>query len=1041
MVLNGIEYPNQIIDAIKGDTLVVFAGAGVSFMPPTSLPGFRELAAEIAEHTGKELGQSDLCEEFLGGINAGDVPVNEKAARIIQERGKQYNAEHESIYNLFLSPNEIRIVTTNYDKMFEKVAEEKDTELNTYSAPALPLGSDFKGLVHLHGSIDNPKYMVVTDEDFGKAYLTEGYASRFLTALFDKYTILFIGYSYGDTVVRYLTRAISREKNKKMYVLRDENGENEKWSGLGIIPIYYNKGEHDNLVKSLIKLGERSKRGLLEWKDIICEMADSPPRDNTAISEVDYCTECKERAQVLANCIRGCEWARFLDEKGLFDAAFSSQINLSETEIIWVEWICTKIVGVEDEMFEELLYKHSNTISPILAEHILRRIEEDGFDSDYLGRYVVLCEPFISSIHAFRLINRYSQRGEMEICKRLYGFYWVINLKTEKIYWTNGSYENIHIFSGETFMIRDSWSKCKFGENTKDSKELLCFFREKLEELHQIYSLTGVASDTKEPWAVANHVIEDREGNYHEDVLDCLVEQMEQLCAVCEKKDVQYIRSFITDGLSSKSILCRKIFVKLLRLSKAFSADKKFTLFLKNDLFSFRDGKEQVFLLIKEIYNNLSEKKKNELTELIVELDSSDETTEYAKYNWCVWIREFCKTNRRINSMEREIRERRKFQPRKHPELDFWIESCSWDSEDSQWSTEEIKNFGYLEAIKKAVNYSNNPNQISSREGYLKALSKVISDEYEWALNVARILNKKKCVEPRIWDYYFQGVHSGRYEINNCLTLIDKLIVGESSSQYSASISYLVWKLTDREELKEEGNVHEEHIYARINKLWANRKDEDYDCDRVIDSTLNTSVGLLLMSIIRLIGINGKRRISQKYKAFISKALLTCGSERKTAICVVAGHYNYLYYFDRKWVEETISHFLCGNNKDDFVSAWEGYIEYAQKLNRDCADTLSDIFLTAITHLEWIGEYTRNGFIKLFLTLLIYIIREPLDKYIPVFYSYASDDDVVLLLNEIENRLCNMEDESQILWWNVWLKQFFINRIEYNKPKKHLIMN
>ncbi len=61
MVLNGIEYPNQIIDAIKGDTLVVFAGAGVSFMPPTSLPGFRELAAEIAEHTGKELGQSDLC--------------------------------------------------------------------------------------------------------------------------------------------------------------------------------------------------------------------------------------------------------------------------------------------------------------------------------------------------------------------------------------------------------------------------------------------------------------------------------------------------------------------------------------------------------------------------------------------------------------------------------------------------------------------------------------------------------------------------------------------------------------------------------------------------------------------------------------------------------------------------------------------------------------------------------------------------------------------------------------------------------------------
>ena len=45
--------------------------------------------------------------------------------------------------------------------------------------------------MHLHGVVDNPKYMVVTDEDFGRAYLTEGYATRFLVKLFESYTVFY----------------------------------------------------------------------------------------------------------------------------------------------------------------------------------------------------------------------------------------------------------------------------------------------------------------------------------------------------------------------------------------------------------------------------------------------------------------------------------------------------------------------------------------------------------------------------------------------------------------------------------------------------------------------------------------------------------------------------------------------------------------------------------------------------------------------------------------------------------------------------------
>ena len=64
----------------------------------------------------------------------------------------------------------------------------------------------WRGIVHVHGNINNPKYMVVTDEDFGKAYLTEGLCdSIFEKNYLQTYTVLFIGYSYNDTILRYLT--------------------------------------------------------------------------------------------------------------------------------------------------------------------------------------------------------------------------------------------------------------------------------------------------------------------------------------------------------------------------------------------------------------------------------------------------------------------------------------------------------------------------------------------------------------------------------------------------------------------------------------------------------------------------------------------------------------------------------------------------------------------------------------------------------------------------------------------------------------------
>ena len=65
--------------------------------------------------------------------------------------------------------------------------------------------------------------MVLTDADFGRAYLTEGWARRFLVELFRQFTVLFVGYGHNDTVMNYLARALPESDVAKRFALTGES--------------------------------------------------------------------------------------------------------------------------------------------------------------------------------------------------------------------------------------------------------------------------------------------------------------------------------------------------------------------------------------------------------------------------------------------------------------------------------------------------------------------------------------------------------------------------------------------------------------------------------------------------------------------------------------------------------------------------------------------------------------------------------------------------------------------------------------------------
>ena len=188
MKISGVDFPIELLKALRDGELVVFAGAGVSVGSPACLPMFSGLAEEIARGTGEVRDNDEPEDRFLGRLQAKGVHVHDIAAQVLlgnEEEPPAPTELHFDILRLYSKPESLRLVTTNFDLLFEQAASdvfEKNPKL--YSAPVLPLGGDFEGIVHVHGDINRPGNAVLTDADFGRAYLTEGWARRFLATLF-----------------------------------------------------------------------------------------------------------------------------------------------------------------------------------------------------------------------------------------------------------------------------------------------------------------------------------------------------------------------------------------------------------------------------------------------------------------------------------------------------------------------------------------------------------------------------------------------------------------------------------------------------------------------------------------------------------------------------------------------------------------------------------------------------------------------------------------------------------------------------------------
>jgi len=356
---NGPDIPEALLEAHEDGKVVFFCGAGISY--PAKLPTFYGLVKAVYDELGEAHDDAEAealkaykYDTTLGLLERrlpnGRLRVREAIANALRPNlaGKKSTQTHEALLRLSKTRSgSTRLITTNFDRVFEEVIETKKTNTPTHAAPLLPVPKNrWDGLIYLHGLLDgtgseaNLNSLVATSGDFGLAYLIERWAARFVSELFRNYTVCFVGYSINDPILRYMMDALAAdsmmgENTRVAYAFGNYSPSNKdqtesEWATKNVVPVLYkNRSHHYYLHETLHAWANSYRDGINGKSAIVARHAHHKPSGST----------------VQDDFVKRMVWA-LSDPTGLPAKHFSQLDPVPPIE--WLEEFSNRRFGIDD---------------------------------------------------------------------------------------------------------------------------------------------------------------------------------------------------------------------------------------------------------------------------------------------------------------------------------------------------------------------------------------------------------------------------------------------------------------------------------------------------------------------------------------------------------------------------------------------------------------------------------------------------------------------------------------------------------------------
>lgn len=1069
-ITENVDIPEKILEAQENGNLVIFAGAGISMGKPSCLPNFSDLTKEIVNLCGEKFDKGKEPDIYLGELDEKKGSVHQKTINIFK-KSKSYNEIHKNIIRLFGNNNEknIKIVTTNFDRHFSEAIEDLKKEgyidnIHEYSAPAIPRGNNFNGIVYLHGNVNqNAEELILTDKDYGRAYLVEGWAADFIRSLYDSnYTILFLGYSHDDVVLKYLARGMKKKQNK-FALVADGSNVYKKWGTINIKAILYpvNNKEHIELNKAIKELSDQINWGFPNHETHIKQITELlPPIRKEDNDYIKYSLRKIERINVFCNYAEDSRWVKWLDDNEFLKNIFS-YTSLSDCEKTLSFWLAKMVVSDKTNIIKSIIIKNYSKLNIITADEILSQISKlskidekkwliewliiifKNFPSYRLDDETYFGDQFIEIIKKLDFKNEEDKSDIIFIIiKNLINF--EINANNS-LFDTNPSYKIK--FYPATYILKKLYEDVVKKNLDLISEKIIPYMIEMFKESFNYLKLLKLADHNFDILSIERNCLDKHNDEYPENV-DFLIDILRDCIKYQAENKIEsrfyYYHSLKTSGMP----LLERFYIYSITLEKEYSYEKKMNLIIDEGWFFNSSVESEIYNLIissenfsHEIISKLeiiTKERKNFLDK------NNKERLEYhSLFDRIEWLIGKGIESYSLKSLKESLKNSYNFLPTSNPEKHGIINVPIQFK--SPISKNELKNLDFsdiFELIKKyegKSSYEDKGNKIIEYDldSLLNLLKDLISSDWNYAEKFYKNFNNKKIeFNENIWNSFFRGIENHFEKLDKITEMINRFLYQEkcvaeianlfsSFSNKDIHFSYdtfnILISLIDR------------LIQIEVPSKFNNEKDQN-KIDWLFRA-INCSKGQFTIFLLKILSISYQNK-SEKQTKDIFKELDKI-LKIDMARIIISSQLNMLFNINQQWTKANLLPLMDAKNNDKATQSWEGYLGWGT-YNLHLLKELSSYSINATELINGFDNpMYQNRFCEIISNSILYAFDDETKRgeFLRKFIKKSNDkmkecfhNNLFLILKKISS----VEIYDNV--WMKWLKKYIEERILNDYP-------
>lgn len=1075
--LGSLEFDAGILAALKADRLVVFAGAGVSMGPPSNLDSFATLTDKIARGSGRTPARP--FDRFLGELVHQGLSVHARAAEFLTPAGSAPTDLHRHLVRLFGAPERVRLVTTNFDLHFEAAAEDVFGSCpEVYRAPALPLGYEFQGIVHVHGSLPYAAGMVLTDSDFGRAYLTEGWARRFLLDVFRSYTVLFVGYSHDDVVMTYLARALPTGSSVGRYALTETD---QNWGLLGITPIRFEKGEgsgaYDALYEGVAKLAERGTRSALDWQARLLELARAAPVDPEATGEVEQALSEAATCRAFVEVARDLTWLSWLDRRGHIDPLFAPGA-LDVRMRLLCSWVAETYAIDHSHELLGLLASRNLRVNATFWEALGRAIgveEHKALDTQKLRQWTAVLlasRPDKDDGHVLLwLAERCFEHGLVDASLALFlamGRH-TFELKRGLAWPTDEADEPAAeplvaacALEADHWVLNEIYEKYVRPEMAKVARPLLSGVIDRLERMHADVAAWAGRDDELDAISYRRSAIEPHDQDDYPEAVDVLVDAARDALEWLAKNDTAQASARVEYLAHAASPILRRLAIHGVAELVGWSADQRIEWAVGRFGLDARAEHHEIHRLIALNYRDATDETRTGLIKAIVapsvahvdgaapggdaqsstpqqggsEAANADEDALRFQFDWLSWLlvaKPDCALA--AAALAPILARFPQWRPSEQPDLTHWMGSTGWTGATSPWTVEQLHGQSPGEHLDAWLAFSGERFDGPSRDGLLVAVRDAAKSDAGWGFAVLDTLQLRALWGSDLWSAVLRGMQDAVLTLPQWEQLLTMLANEPLHREHPREIADLLLRL-----VKGGGEAFAAELLERANqladRLWAALgTDEEPAFDgNWLTRAINRAGGVVVEYWIAALSIQVQgtekeaRTLPEEYRLRFDRALDGSNTNVGYARALLASQVAFLFRLDEAWARERIIALLRHPDPVVFAQAWHGFLAWG-RLYPELADAMLPAFMEAIARAPTDLPTSRSRLIEFYAALCAFHVVDPREQLLPTLFQDGTEEDRAAFARSLGQLMRQFDDAALERLWTGWLRGYWNDRL------------